>query len=129
LTTLNIVRECVSTFPSAQIRVTGRCMEPYLYEGDYVRLMAPSVRRPSFGDVALVQVADGALRLHRLIWPLFGVSDTAWRSMADRGRGGDGPIELLAIVAEGPRALGGWRVAAASLIGRIVCRLREAVRR
>jgi hypothetical protein len=104
-------------------------MEPYLRHGDLVRIQAPARRAPRFGDVALVQLADGALRLHRLVWPLMGGEGARWRSQADQGAMGDGWVEVLATVAWAPRALGGARVALRSLIGQIVCRLREAVRK
>jgi hypothetical protein len=105
-------------------------MEPYLYEGDLVHLVAPERRAPRFGDVALVQMAGGALRLHRLVWPLQrGGSRVAWRSKADRGALGDGWVEVLATVAQAPRPLGGRRAAWRSLLGRMASRLRQAVGR
>jgi hypothetical protein len=129
LTISDVVRDCVTAFPSARLRVTGRCMEPYLYEGDVVHLVAPDRRAPRFGDVALVQLAGGALRLHRLVWPLLGVGAPSWRSKADRGAFGDGRVEVLATVAGAPRTLGGRRAAWRSLFGRAASHLRRAVGR
>ena len=105
-------------------------MEPYLYEGDLVHLVAPDRRRPRFGDVALVRISGGDLRLHRLVWPLYpGALRVAWRSKADRGPAGDGPVDVLGTVARAPRPLGGRRAAWRSLIERVIVRLGEVVRR
>jgi hypothetical protein len=124
----DVIRDCVATFPFAQLRVTGTCMEPHLYEGQTVRLVHPSRRAPRFGDVALVERADGALRLHRLIWPLLTVSVPRWRSKPDRGPWMDGPIQLIATVAQ-PERLGGLAAGLRSLMHGIWCRIRENLSR
>jgi len=99
-------------------------MEPYLRHGETVRLVAPARRRPRFGDVALVERADGALRLHRLVWPILPLTKTPWRSQADAAWFTDGPVAVLGTV-ESQRALGGaWAGLRALLVG-MLCRLRE----
>jgi hypothetical protein len=77
-------------------------MQPRLAHGERVRLVGPDTRPPRFGDVALVERADGALRLHRLIWPLLPGPQAQWRSKADRGRWSDGRVTVLATVAHPP---------------------------
>jgi hypothetical protein len=67
-------------FPEATLRVSGRCLEPRIREGERVRLHSAALCRPRFGDVVLTMQPQG-LRLHRLVWAL---GDRV-RTQADRG--------------------------------------------
>jgi hypothetical protein len=67
-------------FPEATLRVSGRCLEPRIGEGERVRLRSSESCPPRFGDVVLTRQPQG-LRLHRLVWA---VGDRV-RTQADNG--------------------------------------------
>jgi hypothetical protein len=98
-------------------------MEPRLAHGERVRLVDPAVRRPRFGDIALVERSDGALRLHRLIWPILPSREAQWRSKPDQGRWSDGRVNVLATVALPPSRE--WLMGARSLLEGIWFRVWE----
>lgn len=67
-------------FPEASLRVSGRCLEPRILEGERVLLRSTERCPPRFGDVVLTFQPEG-LRLHRLVWAVGG----RVRTQADRG--------------------------------------------
>jgi hypothetical protein len=67
-------------FPEATLRVSGRCLEPRIREGERVRLRSALRCPPRFGDVVLTRQPQG-FRLHRLVWAL----GDRIRTQADRG--------------------------------------------
>lgn len=67
-------------FREANLRVSGRCLEPRIFEGERVRLRSTERCPPRFGDVVLTFQPQG-LRLHRLVWA---IGDRV-RTQADRG--------------------------------------------
>jgi hypothetical protein len=80
-----VFHECLLAFPDVTFTVKGHCMRPDLVDGQRVRVVGPTQRKPRLGDVVLTRRADH-LRLHRLVWkPLRPRSRTGWRTMADRG--------------------------------------------
>jgi hypothetical protein len=81
-----VLRDCLLAFPEVVFAVTGHCMSPDLREGDRVRLVSPSRRRPRLGDVVLTH-RGGTLRLHRLVWrPPLARRTAGFRTQADRAR-------------------------------------------
>jgi hypothetical protein len=94
-----LLRDCLDSFPHVRLTVTGRCMEPALLDGEKVRLVGASRRRPRVGDVVLARQAQG-LRLHRLVWgPPFAGKGASWRTKADRGLLLDPPLAADAVLA------------------------------
>ena len=110
-----LLEELLGQFPDAVLRVTGRCLEPRIREGERVRLRSARDCPPRFGDVVLTW-QSGGLRLHRLVWAL---GDRV-RTQADRGLldASLGRREILATVIgveDRPRPLD-RRLAARSLL-------------
>lgn len=78
---------------AVRLRVTGRCMEPCLKEGDVVWLLR---RTPRVGDVVLASLPHG-LRLHRLLFKL--PIHRGWRTKGDGSDPWDAAVSPADIVA------------------------------
>ncbi|MGE0452514.1 MAG: S24/S26 family peptidase [Vicinamibacteria bacterium] len=90
-----LLRGVLVEFPETRLRVSGRCMEPAVREGETALLWSAGRRPPRLGDIVLVRTAAG-LRLHRLVASLPGLGAL---TRADAGLDFDArPLELLATV-------------------------------
>lgn len=78
---------------TVRLKVTGRCMEPCLCEGDVVELQR---RTPRVGDVVLASLPQG-LRLHRLLLKLPFAG--GWRTKGDGSDPWDAAVSPADIVA------------------------------
>jgi hypothetical protein len=91
-----ILEDCLSTFSSVRLLVTGDCMQPALQPGDFVEIVPVRARRPRLGEIVLVRHPRG-LRLHRLVpgpprgWSLL-------RTKADRAAYWDPPVPREAVL-------------------------------
>jgi hypothetical protein len=56
----------IMCFGKVSIKLSGRCMEPFLHEND-VAIIARSLSGVSLGDLVLIELKTGRLAVHRVV--------------------------------------------------------------